>query len=214
MTMMSSAVRLSSLLLLLGASACTATPQSALWSDADARRQIVVHHIELHHDVAFARGSAELAPSEARRLDDFIERQHVGYGDAVEIAVPGEATRLDARRAASVSERLARAGIGAERAVVPSSSGVRVIVGRNVAVPPACPDWRKADNDGDPSNTPMSNLGCANMRNLGLMIADPGELIAGRSAGAGSGEPLAAGVERYRTGKVTPLNDSGMQATQ
>jgi pilus assembly protein CpaD len=128
--------------------------------------------------------------------------------------VPGGATRLDVRRAAIVGERLARAGIDAERSPVTTPAGVRVIVGRNVAVPPACPDWRKPAGDGDPSNTPMSNLGCANMRNLGLMIADPGELIAGHPAGPGSGEPLAASVERYRTGKVTPLNDTGMDTTQ
>jgi hypothetical protein len=46
------------------------------------------------------------------------------------------------------------------------------------------------------------------------MIADPGELIAGRSLGPGQGEPLAAGVERYRTGKVTPLNGGGVQSMQ
>jgi hypothetical protein len=51
------------------------------------------------------------------------------------------------------------------------------------------------------------------MRNLGLMIADPGELIAGHPARLGSGEPLAAGVARYRAGKVTPFNNSGAQST-
>ena len=211
--MMSSMLRISSLLLLLGASACT-TPSPSLWSEADARRQIEVRHIQLAHDVAFASGSAELTAAESKRLEDFIARQHVGYGDVVEIQVPRDEARLETRRAAAVGERLARAGIGAERSALASPSGVRVTVGRSVAIPPACPDWRKAANDGDPSNTPMSNLGCANMRNLGLMIADPSELIVGRASGAGAGEPLAAGVQRYRTGKVTPFNDVEMQTTK
>jgi pilus assembly protein CpaD len=202
-------LRLSSLaLLLLGVSACT-TPSSALWSEADAHREIAVRHVQLIHDMAFAAGSTELTAAEARRLDDFVARQQVGYCDTVAVQVPGDDPRLDARRAAAVVERLARAGIGAERSAVPSPGMLRVVVGRAVAIPPACPDWRKADNDGDPSNTPMSNLGCANMRNLGLMIADPSELIAGRPSATGQGEPLAAGVQRYRTGKIPPLPDSG-----
>jgi pilus assembly protein CpaD len=205
--MMSSALRFSSLLLLLGASACT-TPSSALWSEADAHREIGVKHIQLAHAVGFAQGSAEMTASEIERLEDFIARQQVGYGDVVEIQVPGDEARLDARRAAAVGERLARAGIGSTRSAVASAGGLRVVVGRSVAIPPACADWRKASGDGDPSNTPLSNLGCANMRNLGMMIADPGELIAGRPSGAGSGESLAAGVQRYRTGKIPALSDA------
>ncbi|MGE5536980.1 MAG: CpaD family pilus assembly lipoprotein [Gemmatimonas sp.] len=193
------------LLLTAALGACTPTP--ALWSEADARKEIGVRRIELVHDVAFAAPSADLAPTEVRRLDEFIARQQVGYGDVVEIHTSGRDSRLDTRRAAAVAERLARNGIVAERGA-PAGSGVRITVARSVAVPPACPDWRKPDNDGDPSNTPLSNLGCANMRNLGLMIADPSELLVGRGGGAGSGEPLAAGVQRYRAGKVTPLVDS------
>jgi len=207
-------LRASSLLFLMGSvSACT-TPSSALWSEADAHREIVVRRIELTHDVSFASNSAELSAAEVKRLDDFLARQQVGYGDLVEIRVPGNDPRVEARRAAVIGERLARSGIAAERGVIASPVGLRIAVTRTVAIPPACPDWRKPDNDGDPSNTPMSNLGCANMRNLGLMIADPGELLAGRPSTMGSGEPLAAGVQRYRTGKVTPLLDSDTSTTK
>jgi len=202
------ALRLSSLALLLGGvSGCT-TPSPALWSEADARREIAVRHVQLVHDVTFAGGSTELTAAEAGGLDDFVARQQVGYGDTVAVQVPGDDPRLEARRAAAIVERLARAGIGAERSAILSPAGLRVTVDRAVAIPPTCPDWRKAGNDGDPSNTPMSNLGCANMRNLGLMIADPSELIAGRPSAPGQGEPLAAGVQRYRTGKIPPLPDS------
>jgi pilus assembly protein CpaD len=213
MAISSFVLRASSLLFLMaGVSACT--PPAALWSEADAHKEIVVRRIELTHDVAFASNSAELSPTELKRLDDFLSRQQVGYGDLVEIRMPDNDPRVGARRAAAVGERLARSGIAFERGSIASPTGLRVAVTRSVAIPPACPDWRKPDNDGDPSNTTMSNLGCANMRNLGLMIADPGELLAGRPSTMGSGEPLAAGVQRYRTGKVTPFLDSDTSTTK
>lgn len=197
---------LSIVAMLGGLAACT--PTTALWSDADAHREIGVQRVQLTLDVGFAPGSAELTPGEAQKLNSFLTRQQVGYGDLVEIRVPGQDARLETRRAAAVAEALMRSGIDAERGTTRAPGGIRLAVVRSVAVPPACPDWRKADNDGDPSNTSMSNLGCASMRNLGLMIADPAELVAGHPLSSGSGEPLAAGVERYRTGKVTPLLDS------
>jgi pilus assembly protein CpaD len=193
-----------SLLLVLGCAACT-TPSASLWSEADARKEIGVRKVELYHDVAFAKGSTDLSRAEIGSLEDFIARQQVGYGDKVEIRVPGNDARAEMRQATVVGQHLMRDGIAFTRSSTASPNGLRVAVVRSVTIPPACPDWRKPDNDGDPSNTSMSNLGCANMRNLSLMIADPSELIAGRSSTSGSGEPLAAGVERYRTGKVTPL---------
>lgn len=191
------------LVVALALTACT--PTTSLWSDADAHRQIDVQRVQFTHDVLFAPGNAQITSTEASRLSGFLARQQVGYGDRVTVLVPGDDPRLDARRISAVVERLGREGIDAERGVARAQSGVQLVVSRSVAVPPPCPDWRKADNDGDPSNTPMSNMGCANMRNLSLMVADPTELVAGRPLDGGSGEPLAAGVERYRAGKTTPL---------
>jgi len=189
------------------------TPSTSLWSEADARKEITVHKAEIVHEVAFAPSSAEISGPELRRLDQFLARQRIGYGDTVEIHTPGADARLDARRAAAVSAYLIRAGVPAERGANGPASDVRITVTRSIAVPPACGDWRKPSNDGDPGNTPSSNLGCANMRNLGLMIADPSELVAGHPAGPGQGEPLAAGVARYRAGKVAPLPSDSSSAS-
>jgi pilus assembly protein CpaD len=181
------------------------TPSTSLWSDADARKEIAVHKVEIAHDVAFAASSSEIAGPELRRLDQFLARQHLGYGDTVEIHTPGADARLDSRRAAAVSAYLVRAGVAADRGANGPASDVRITVSRSVAVPPSCGDWRKPSNDGDPGNTPSSNFGCASMRNLGMMIADPSELVAGHPASPGQGEPLAASVKRYRAGEIKPL---------
>ncbi|HTI87638.1 MAG TPA: CpaD family pilus assembly lipoprotein [Alphaproteobacteria bacterium] len=191
--------------IIVAAALAGCTPQASLWSEADARKEITVHKVEVVHNVAFAPSSSEISAPEFRRLDEFLSRQHIGYGDTVEIHTPGADARLDSRRAAAVSSYLLRAGVAADRGSNGPASDVRITVSRSVAVPPACGDWRKPSNDGDPGNTPSSNFGCANMRNLGMMVADPSELVAGHPAGPGQGESLAAGVKRFRAGEIKPL---------
>lgn len=46
----------------------------------------------------------------------------------------------------------------------------------NVANAPECGDWSES-NVFDPNNGPFSNYGCANRRNTGLSVADPGDLV-------------------------------------
>src|SRR5690348_16221708 len=133
-----------------GISACT--PSTSLWSEADAHREIGVECVQFNYDVSFAPGDAQLSPTEAARLSDFVTRQQVGYGDRVEIEVPSGDQRLAERRAAAVADTLARDGIEVDRGIAHAPSGVRLTVSRSVAIPPACPDWRKAADDGDPSN--------------------------------------------------------------
>ena len=75
-----------------------------------------------------------------------------------------------------------------------------------MVVPPACPDWSRASGT-DFANLPHSNQGCATETNLGLMIADPKDLVRGRSLAPADGVQAAEAIVRYRTGKVTPLQD-------
>ena len=71
---------------------------------------------------------------------------------------------------------------------------------------PDCPDHsRDADAATDPLNLPLSNLGCANTANLGLMLADPGDLRQGRALGRADGVREAGAISRYETDKVKAL---------
>ncbi|MGD9895416.1 MAG: CpaD family pilus assembly lipoprotein, partial [Dehalococcoidia bacterium] len=58
------------------------------------------------------------------------------------------------------------------------------------------------------SNTRHSNYGCADAHNLGIMVADPADLTRGQDEGSTDGTASVLGIQRYRTGKVTPLKDS------
>ncbi len=64
------------------------------------------------------------------------------------------------------------------------------------------------------NNTRSSNFGCATATNLGLMVADPGDIVAGRDPGLMDGEFTARSIERYRKGQTTPLKGPGASAAQ
>ena len=50
----------------------------------------------------------------------------------------------------------------------------------------------------------MSNLGCATTANLGAMMADPAT-DPGRTPGAADAKGSAGAIQRYRAGKIRPL---------
>ena len=79
--------------------------------------------------------------------------------------------------------------------------GVRLVVGRYVALPPNCPDWSRPSAS-NPGNIADSNFGCAAATNLSLMIADPADLVRGRSLAPGDGQALSLGIQRYRSGAI------------
>ena len=52
----------------------------------------------------------------------------------------------------------------------------------------------------------MSNLGCANAVNLGLMVADPNDLAMGTPTAPADAAREAEAIVRYRTDKVKALD--------
>ena len=77
------------------------------------------------------------------------------------------------RRGSCRRDRAGRPDLG-ERRPRTRGAGRGDCVDREVILP-GCPDWSR-DPGFDPRNLPLSNLGCANAYNLGLMVADPGDL--------------------------------------
>ena len=48
-------------------------------------------------------------------------------------------------------------------------------------------------------------FGCSNANNLGVMVANPRDLVEGRTLEPADGEANARSVQRYRLGEITPL---------
>ncbi len=185
--------------------------------------------VEVAHQVHFVTDQAELTAEERARLDAFLsglppdarpEFRVIGRADER----AGDTYNLDlsTRRAATVaSEIRQRVGRGpvvrtvALRELAPLDGrpgegalalnrSVEVVATTYTVRLPECPDWSR-DPAFDPQNLPLSNLGCANAVNLGLMVADPGDLARGREVGPADGIREAEAIVRYRTDKVKAL---------
>jgi pilus biogenesis lipoprotein CpaD len=116
-------------------------------------------------------------------------RERSGHGASVSTATLGG----EAQFGAAPDEQVGAPGRSVE--IVATTYSVRL---------PECPDWTRSPAF-DPRNLPLSNLGCANAVNLGLMIADPADLAQGRPLGPADGIREAEAVVRYRTDKVKEL---------
>lgn len=196
-------------------SACGTPPDQSFWSGAASPKVNKISLVTLAHDVEFEGRAPEFLPASRRALDGFMRRLNIAYGDRVYVVAGADlVTPLGMERARVVRTHLLRRGYPAklleqaEWAGRPARPGVRIVVHRFVVTTPRCPDWRK-DPHTDDANSPSSNFGCANAVNLGLMVADPRDIVSGNETGAMDGERAAAGVKRYRDGKEYPLLDSG-----
>ena len=194
--------------LLLGA----CTPTASYWSEAQSPKHNQVETVRLVHDLPLATPTAPLASADYARLDAFLARHNIGHGDRIAIVTAGTGPTAQ-RNLSMVQRHLAVQGIDTDTVMTgPGSdapaSGFRLVAEKFVVVPPNCPDWRKPGTS-DYGNTPMSNLGCANAVNLGLMLANPRDLIQGREMGDADGTASALAIQRYRADKIKPLDRSG-----
>lgn len=188
-----------SLCLGLGLAIAGCTPPAAEWTDTQAPKQIRVDLVRLQHAAAFVPGSADLAEGEAEGLAAFLDETEVTTDDRVYFE-PVRGDKLAAARIGQLTREIGRRGLGA--VTLPAAptdttdDRMMVYVERYVVTPPDCPNWTKAPF-GDHSNTLPSNFGCADANNLALMVANPRDLVIGRTLGPVQGNPGIYGVARY-----------------
>lgn len=166
------------------------------------------------HTVRFAADAPQPSAAEATELATFLGTLPTDRELSTRVigrVTPGRdaaaAEQLAAARARAVA-RLLGDRLRTEPALAIATSttgdGVEVRVDTFEVLLPACPDWSR-DPAFDWRNLPLSNLGCANATNLGLMAADPADLVRGRRLGPADGVREADAITRYRTDKVKQL---------
>jgi pilus assembly protein CpaD len=196
-------------------SALTACARQAVeYSPVETSTEIRVHQVALTHDVRFSAGQEQLSSPEAQRLQAFVIRDQVGYGDRV--ILPAPRSQAAQRQTDAVAAYLRRMGLTVLREQQPApgapANQVTVVVARAVVTPPNCPNWSKPSSF-DPTNSPGANFGCATAHNFATMVADPNDLLVGRTPGPADGEQQAASINRYRSGRIVPLQATTSRTT-
>lgn len=183
--------------LVLGLAACATD-----YSKSEAPNNLRVDGSESRVEVAFAPGSARLAAGEAARLDRLVATGILRPADRITIAAAGP-PRLADQRAAALSRALLAYGIVADTLPLgPAPANHAIIgVGRYTVTLPPCPNWSSPPT-AEYTNAHNSNWGCAAATNLGLMVANPADLVSGRTLAPADGQPAVNAVQRYMTDRV------------
>jgi len=200
-------IRALGLLLLLAACVPAAGTVQPIVPPIAAPKELRVETARYSHTVRFAAGSATLAAAEKARLAGFLDAAGLPAGRSVAALSAGDGP-LAARRREAIAAELVRRGL---RLATPSTAAgtvldrlslgdeVVLLAERHVVTLPSCPDWSKPSG-ADGANTAASNFGCATATNLGLMIADPGDLLLGRDPGPGNIDRQVLIEQQFRGG--------------
>ena len=156
-------------------------------------------------------GSERLTATEIRKVDEIVTAFAAGSRGLLDISVPGAAaTDVGVLgRAKQIADHAKRRGVPASRIMLRVDTEDQradgpIVIGFDtlVASVPVCGDWSK-ESSHDSMNTDHSNFGCAVQRNIGMMIANPADLIVPRTAGLHDTVRSNIVIQQYRTGLVT-----------
>lgn len=204
-------LRLASLAVGLVLIGCTPPADRAGLPDGiSTAKALNVDHVRVPHVVTFMPGGAQPTPGAVDNLIAFLRRAGLRSGDRVYLE-PAAGDRVATARIGNLLHALEGRGIGAQTlppAQDLAGDQLRVLVDRYLVVLPPCPDWTRSPID-DHDNSPDSNFGCATVSNLGLMVADPRDLVMGREMGPADADPATLAVARYRAGQPKPLSSGG-----
>ncbi|MGI9421463.1 MAG: CpaD family pilus assembly lipoprotein [Geminicoccaceae bacterium] len=201
------------------------------WLEAGSPKKVEVDRAQYRHIVYFGTDRDDLTGREQDRLIAFLRAVQPTDSDAVRVEGHADERASDlynldlaSRRMAAIEHFLNDQGIGrlelqasafGERAPADPGDGerawrrnrrVEIVLERYLVTPPACPDWSR-ESGVDYANKPHTNFGCATEANLGLMIADPRDLVRGRTLGPADGVHQAEGIVRYRESDQPELEE-------
>lgn len=121
----------------------------------------------------------------------FLRSVGAGHADVILLDAPGiDQLRIDGIAAHIKNAGLIYGGVSTLGAA-PAEGEMVLYVERHIVIPPNCSNWR-AETSGNDKNNASARYGCAMMANLGLMVANPRDLIAGQSGGNSTAAAVGA----------------------
>lgn len=198
--------RRTTLLVALAAVVAGCAQTVADWTPAATPNELQVRWVTHEHSISFGGQASLLTNQEARSLDRFLSDIDLRPSDRLFVDVGPQSGEVVADSRIGVINQQLRHHIPGARAMAitgekGSASDIRLIVGRYVVLPPNCPNFSRPTAS-NPGNYADSNLGCSTQRNLGLMLADPGDLLRGRTLAPGDAHMLTKTYRESRDGEV------------
>lgn len=121
----------------------------------------------------------------------FFRSVGAGHADVILLDAPDvEQARIDEIAAHIRKSGLTYGGVST-LGPAPSEGTMTLYVERHIVVPPNCGVWRH-ETSSNQKNNASAHYGCATMANLGLMVANPRDLIAGQSGGNSTASAVGA----------------------
>ena len=179
----------------------------AEWKQMEPPPRLQVKDAPVEHAINFAPGETQLSETESGAIDAFLASENVGPGKNVTLEAPSTGTADTdrvAHRLATVRSLLEQQGVTVTMAppaapgTMPSDQ-IRLIASRATVSNPDCPGYNEPVSSYDRFGRPNMNLGCSNEIDLGLMVADPSDLVRGRTLAPADADRSALAVQRYRT---------------
>jgi len=180
------------------------------YSGVEPQNRNEVEMVRIPYSVNFEDGATKLSNVEIARLNNFLATSNITYGNEFSMDFPldrnGNISDIDSQRLTYMSDLLKDSGLYMSSTITPygmeprENTG-RLIVSKYVVTLPEC-GWSQASYP-NYDNAPTSNFGCASQANLGLMIANPKDLLTGQSDGKTNAERAAFAVERYQNTVTT-----------
>ena len=163
--------------------------------------------------------AAALGADDAARFDRFVD-DYLSIGNGPLEIIAGEREGVKAPRIAMLTDRAMRRGVsGKEIKVRLASLGTAqpqplVLSFRRFIVElPRCGNFNDTPSF-NPSNTNGANFGCSMQRNLGQMVANPGDLTSAQPMGSINAARTDRVLDAYKQGKATESAKSDSSKAQ
>jgi len=185
--------------LVSGCSSDAPTPPVTEGHDYRQTHKIQVTSEQVSLSIVLPDQGLDLSPSDQRRfhifLRDFVQRGRSAV--TVESTLPHVAEAILMQNGLHQNEIV----LAPDTTILAPNAVLSFTANKVVA--PECGDW-SSNSVFNPSNKPHSNFGCAYQRNIGSVVADPGDLIQAQPATGGAAARTDEMMRIHQSGAAKP----------
>lgn len=183
---------------LISVSACS--QHLGTYNSVDAQKRNIVQHVRLTENIDVSYAASGLATGTKEQINLFLRINQVGYGDKLSLDL-GQQANANAKRSAVRKHLLSQGFILEKHAPItgsaPRANHGLLIVDRFILTPPNCNSTHTQGNS-IPITINSPSYGCSSQVNLGVMVANPQDLVEPQQTENSNTEVSVAAVSDYR----------------